>query len=64
MDLQLLAVGLAMLAAAGYVGRSAWRTWFGGCQTGCGKCVPHPAELAGRRVPLTVRPTATPAAGR
>ena len=55
MDYQLVVVGAAVLAAAGYVGRATWRTWFGpkaGCGSGCGKCAAPRPEPAGRRVAL------------
>jgi hypothetical protein len=37
MDWQTLLVGLAVLAAVGYLGRRAWRTWGAkaGCAGGC-----------------------------
>ena len=39
---QLVLVGVLVAAAAGYVLRAAWKTWFGksskGCGAGCGKC--------------------------
>ena len=46
-------VAAAVAAAAGYIIRSAWRTWVrgkgGGCGSGCGKCAaPAAAET---RVP-------------
>ena len=40
MDWQLLIVGLAVLAAAAYLGRRAWRTW-AGKGSGCGSCSCH-----------------------
>ena len=53
--LQLVLVGLVVAAAAGYVLRATWKTWFGasksGCGSGCGKCAtpaPQP-EVKGRR---------------
>ncbi len=43
---QLVLVGLLVAAAAVYVARSAWKTWFGqsskGCGAGCGKCATVP----------------------
>ena len=53
MDWQLVGVGLCLLAAAAYVGRSAWRTWTGpaGCGSGCGRCaIPTPVDE--RRISL------------
>jgi hypothetical protein len=39
---QLLIVGVAIAAAALYVVRASWKTWFGAthktCGSGCGKC--------------------------
>jgi hypothetical protein len=52
MDWQLLVVGVAVVTAAGFVGRATWRTWVGGCRTGCGKCVTPTPEPSGRRVAL------------
>ncbi len=51
-DLQLVVVGVVVLAAAAFVVRSAWRTWFGkasGCASGCGKCsAGDPPPVPGR----------------
>lgn len=47
MDAQLAAVAVLLLAAAAFLMRSTWRTWFGkpGCGSGCGKCsTPEPTE--------------------
>lgn len=52
MDWQLLAVGVCVLAAAAVVGRATWRTWAGGCGSGCGKCAAPPPEASGRRIAL------------
>lgn len=55
MDWQLAVVGSAVLAAAAYVARAAWRTWAGrqvGCVSGCGKCETPAREPAGRRIGL------------
>ena len=57
-DWQLVAVGAAVAAAAGYLARSAWATWAGtksaGCGSGCGKCATPtaPTEANRRRIPL------------
>ena len=44
--LQLVLVGILVAAAAGYVLRATWRTWFGksskGCGAGCGTCAATP----------------------
>ena len=44
---QLLVVGVAVAAAALYLMRASWKTWFGAtektCGSGCGKCT-TPAE--------------------
>jgi hypothetical protein len=40
-DWQAVTAGLIVLAAAGYLARSAWAAWLGrkaGCGSGCGKC--------------------------
>jgi hypothetical protein len=53
--LQLVAVGLIVALAAGYVLRATWKTWFGrskaGCGSGCGTCAtPAPdSDPPGRR---------------
>ena len=53
MDWQLVVVGVAVLAAAGFVGRATWRTWAKpGCGSGCGKCPAAKPEPVGRRVAL------------
>ena len=45
---QLIVVGVLVAAAAGYVLRAAWKTWFGksskGCGAGCGQCSTPTAE--------------------
>jgi hypothetical protein len=45
---QVIVVGVVVAAAAAYVLRAAWRTWFGrtarSCGGGCGKCTPPAAE--------------------
>lgn len=43
MDWQVAVVIAALTLALGYLGRSAWRTWFGpagegGCASACGGC--------------------------
>ncbi len=48
MDWQVAVVIAAVMAALGYLSRSAWRTWFGpagkdGCASGCGGCA-KPAD--------------------
>jgi hypothetical protein len=54
-SLQLVAVGVLVALALGYILRATWATWFGaadpGCASGCGKCAaPAPAaEVKGRR---------------
>ena len=55
--IQLVLVGLLVAAAAVYVARSAWKTWFGssskGCGSGCGKCAtPAPDAKQDGRFPL------------
>jgi hypothetical protein len=55
MDWQLLTVGGAVLAAAGYLARSAWQTWSGGkagCGSGCGKCSTPAVGESGKRIAL------------
>ena len=45
---QLIVVGVLVAAAAAYVLRTTWKTWFGrsskGCGAGCGTCSTPPAE--------------------
>ena len=58
--LQLVLVGLAVVAAAVYVLRAAWKTWSGKsaktCGSGCGKCAtpatPEPQPKQEGRFPL------------
>jgi hypothetical protein len=55
--LQLIAVGLIVAFAAGYVLRTTWKTLFSaskpGCGSGCGKCAtPAPDSGANGRHPL------------
>ncbi|MFO0849239.1 MAG: FeoB-associated Cys-rich membrane protein [Gemmataceae bacterium] len=56
MDWQLLTVGGVVFAAAGYLARSAWRTWVGrpkaGCGSGCGGCPTSTVTDNGRRITL------------
>ncbi len=55
MDVQLAAVLVVLVAAAGYVGRAVWRTWTpaaGGCGVGCGKCAAPAAEAKPGRISL------------
>ena len=59
LDWQLVAVAAAVLAATGYLARSAWATWSrsgsAGCGSGCGKCPTHEprrTEADRRRIPL------------
>lgn len=55
MDIQLIAVVVALVAAAGYVGRAVWRTWTapaGGCGSGCGKCAAPAHEAKPGRISL------------
>jgi hypothetical protein len=46
---QLMIVGVLVVAAALYVVRAAWKTWAGksvsGCASGCGKCVANVPEV-------------------
>ena len=46
---QLASVGVLVVAAALYVVRAAWKTWFGksasGCGSGCGKCAANVPEV-------------------
>ncbi len=52
---QLVAVGVVVALAAGYILRATWKTWFGaskpGCGSGCGKCAAPTTEpeVKGRR---------------
>jgi hypothetical protein len=44
---QLTIVGMLVVAAASYVARAAWKTWFGpskGCGSACGKCATSAPE--------------------
>jgi hypothetical protein len=55
--LQLIAAGLIVAFAAGYVLRATWKALFGaskpGCGSGCGKCAtPTPDASANGRHPL------------
>lgn len=55
MDWQLLTVCGVVLAAVGYLARSAWRTWFGrksGCASGCGGCSTPKTSDNGKRIAL------------
>ncbi len=55
MDVQLVAVLVMLVAAAGYVGRAVWRTWSapaGGCGAGCGKCAAPSVEVKPGRISL------------
>ena len=65
MDWQLPLAGIAIVAAAVYVGRRAWRTWThkgsgcgGGCGSGCKSAAPSTSNTPARLIPadqLTVR---------
>ena len=53
--MQLAAVIVLVGLAAGYVGRSAWRTFAGkkaGCGSGCGKCATPAAPATPGRISL------------
>jgi FeoB-associated Cys-rich membrane protein len=59
MDWQLLLAILAIIAAAVYVSRRAWRTWGhkgsgcgGGCGSGCKSAAPTTGDVQGRLIPL------------
>ena len=50
---QLVVVGVLVAAAATYVLRATWKTWFGkpskGCGAGCGTCPTAPAPANAKR---------------
>ncbi|MBA4187238.1 MAG: hypothetical protein C0467_04385 [Planctomycetaceae bacterium] len=54
---QLVIVGVLVAASAAYVLLSAWKTWFGksekGCGSGCGKCAatPEPPQQGRHSLP-------------
>lgn len=48
MQWQLLAVGLIVAGAVGYLARRAWRTW-AGRKSGCGGCGCKPADRPAAR---------------
>jgi len=56
--LQLIAVGVVVAFAAGYILRATWKTWVGkkaGCGSGCGKCstpTPEPDPPGRRSLPM------------
>ena len=59
MDWQLLLASIAIIAAAAYVSRRAWRTWAhkgsgcgGGCGSGCKIAAPDAASAPTRFIPL------------
>jgi hypothetical protein len=59
MDWQLYLAGVAIVTAAVYVSRRAWRTWAhkgsgcgGGCGSGCKSAAPDAASAPTRLIPL------------